>query len=161
MKLDIKTMQGIIVALWLATSAYCLVVAFLYWQDVPANRGIFLKEAFESFAPGLGVMLAAFFSKRPFARSTAPQTSYGRATVVEYVALIIAILYVSVFILPVTEFVLGKFTLKTVNDIFPAARLYTNWLVLPMLAYYFGSSPSRRASGNARKIELLPKKGDD
>jgi hypothetical protein len=126
--------------MWLLTFAFSACTGLYFWEDIPDGRQTFMKQVVDSFAPGLTVMLAALFTKNQRNGAAAPPG--GPLTVTDGIAFAVALLYLFGFTLSVSRFILEKTTISAVSEIFASWRTFTGWLVLPILAYYFGRSPA-------------------
>lgn len=155
--------QVILVVMWFIGFALCVCTALFYWADIPSTREPFLRQAFDSFAPGLGVMFAALFTKSRASRGATASPSHTKVfqiTVADYSALAFASLYILGFVVGIIGFLRQEMTLDTVVGLFAAVRQYTNWLVLPVLAYYFGSHRTAQPPSGpprARRTQNSPK----
>ena len=114
-----------------------------FWADAPTQRGDFLKHTVEAFAPGLGVMLASVFAKKKTSRSQAKKPPPPqKPDKVEIIALFLSAIYIVLIVFPVVRFCLGKIeAMADVNEISAAIRPSVSWLVVPVIAFYFGAKP--------------------
>ena len=127
--------------LWLAGFAVCLAIPLWARRDIPANWAILAREGFETFGPGLAVMLAFIFSDQK-----ANTTRRRRRSLVDLVAILIGCLYVGTFVILMLAFQMRWQRADETVGNFQVLRPYLSVLTTGMITYYFGVARQKPAS---------------
>jgi hypothetical protein len=123
--------QAILICLWLASFALCLGVPLVLRRDAPENFHALIKQAFDTFGPGLATMLAFVFQPQ---RLTRANTASPLAL---WLAPLLAIVYVGFFDALMLTLVFGRGNAEEIVGLFQDYRPYLSFLVTGVLAYYF------------------------
>ena len=143
MKFNRTIVVSILLGLWLMSFIFCLYAVVRNWNDVPNLRESFLKQTIETFLPGLTVMLALAFSGHQASKANPQATGKYVGALPGALAIVIALLYVGTFDTFVVRWLNDQMDIRGVIESFGTVRPYTNWLVLPVLAYFFGKPPRK------------------
>ena len=103
---QLTRIQLSIVCAWAASFCLCIGAVIWFWIDIPSQRELFVKNAVETFAPGLGTMFAAaFVRKKKKKKKGQLDESWSKTTALDILALIITLLYLLAFDVPVARFI--------------------------------------------------------
>lgn len=97
-----------------------------------------IKEAFDTFGPSLGAMIAFVFAKN---QDKLKRFWKSKIQFTDILALVFSSIYLAIFDTIIILFALGKFNAQDTIELFQQIRPYVAFLIAGMIAYYFVSEP--------------------
>ncbi|MCU1253665.1 MAG: hypothetical protein JWQ49_6694 [Edaphobacter sp.] len=123
-----------IVGVWLICFLFCLCVPLYLRAFIPDLYKNVQLEVVDTFAPGLGVMLAFLFGRRTSMAASGTETHLGT------LAVAVSMAYCGLFAYIMVQFALKYITAQELIDTYQTTRAAVSFLVTGMIAFYFGSA---------------------
>jgi hypothetical protein len=122
----------ILLTIWLVGFLFCLSIALYAYNDIPKSFGNLLNQVIDTFTPQLATMLTFIFSDQLTKAKPKEINKIGAIF-----AILISIIYISIFCIFMLNFQNEKYTAPQVIDLFGSVRPKISFLVTALMAYYF------------------------
>lgn len=132
--------QLTLIAIWLLSFVFCLLVPLTVRQDIPESFPRLLQQAFDTFAPGLATMIGFVYAQR------AALSRARRATFADVLAPLLALVYAGAFNVIMAMFALRRLRGDETIALFQTYRPYLAFLVTGVIAFYFGQASRPNSS---------------